>query len=103
MTRTSTTRRDAGLRTLSSATRWTVAGAVGLTGVFAAVAAHFVPGRASAQAPTATQPSASSAGNGGAATDNGSSYSSTGSSGLQPPSQAPSAVGGSGSVSSGAT
>jgi FlaG/FlaF family flagellin (archaellin) len=88
-----------------------VAGAVALTGVFAGVAAHFVPGRSSSQ-PSATgqTPAASTSGGGSSPSpsygsnggDNaGSNYSSG--SGFQPPSQAPSAVSGSGSVSSGAT
>jgi hypothetical protein len=80
-----TTGRDQGLRRLSRITRWSVAGAVVVTGMVSAMVAHARPGHVKT---TTAAPSP---------------MTSTGSGFLQPPSQAPSRGFGGGIVTSGAT
>jgi hypothetical protein len=90
--------RDRGLYLISRTTRWLVAGAVALTGVFSALAARALPGRSThpvtvtpaTASPTPTAPSVGS--DAGSNADN-----------LQPPRRAPSPANGSGSARSGAS
>jgi hypothetical protein len=76
--------RDLGLRRLSVITRWSVGGAVVLTGVFSALVGHARPGHASAATTVTTSP------------DSGDTF-------LQPPARLPRARGGGGVVTSGAS
>jgi hypothetical protein len=50
--------RDAGLRRVSRLTGWTVAIAIGLTGVLSEVVAHALPGRSKQAAAAASRPAA---------------------------------------------
>ena len=72
-------KRDRGFENLSLATRWVAAGALGLAGLLTAAAAHALPGHGR----PAVAPSGAT-GAGAQGRDQGS-----GSTGLQPPSQAP--------------
>jgi hypothetical protein len=89
-------RRDAGLRRVSRLTRWLVAGSLALTGLFAGLAARAFPGHAGQQAGAATTTTTVT---GGQSDD--SSSQDDGSDQLRAPAAAPSASGGSGSVTSG--
>ncbi|HEX6678727.1 MAG TPA: hypothetical protein VF486_27390 [Actinomycetes bacterium] len=89
-------RRDAGLHRVSRLTRWLVAGSLALTGLFAGLAARAFPGhsqQASATTTTTTTVTSSQS--------DDSSSQDDGSDQLQAPAAAPSASGGSGSVTSG--
>jgi hypothetical protein len=76
--------RDLGLRRLSVITRWSVGGAVALTGAFSALVGVARPGHAGATTSVTTSP------------DSGNSF-------LQPPAQLPRAGGEGGVVTSGAS
>jgi hypothetical protein len=88
-------RRDAGLHRVSRLTRWLVAGSLALTGLFAGLAARAFPGHSQqASAATTTTTVTSSQSDDSSSQDDGSDQ-------LQAPAAAPSASGGSGSVTSG--
>ena len=77
--------REIGFENLSIATRWVVAGALGLAGLFTAAAAHALPGHTTAvpAGGTVSTPHGTSAGPGSPA----------GSNTLQPPTQPPAVSG----------
>src|SRR5262245_23533833 len=93
-------RRDTGLRRVSRLTRWVLAGALALTGVLSAIAAHAFPGSGTAAGratpSTAQAGTSAQAGSSAAGADHG-----TTGGGLQAPASAPSAASGSGAVTSG--
>jgi hypothetical protein len=93
--------RDQGLRKVSRATRWVMAGGIVLSGLLTAVVARLAPGHKASSA-TTRQPVSSTANE---SDDNSSSTNggSIASGGLQPPAQPPSAARGGGSVRSGAS
>jgi hypothetical protein len=86
--------RDAGLRRVSRLTRWLLAGALALTAGFSAIAARSVSGSGGADQASSTTVTDDSRQSGTSGSDDSSST-------LQAPSNAPSASGGSGSVTSG--
>jgi hypothetical protein len=91
-------RRDAGLRRISRLTRWLVAGALLLTAALSTIAARTFPGQSNSQSSTTSTSAGRSTGTGSSSSDDrGSDSQST----LQSPGSAPSASGGSGSVTSG--
>jgi len=73
--------RDAALRRLRSANRWLIAGSVALTGVFAELAANAFPGHSQAKASTSARAGAAGRSTGTTTTSR--------STPLRPPTQAP--------------